>query len=46
MKVVAKLSIALAVVLFATGLLLTVKGSDVFVDSATRIATVAEFLSL
>ena len=37
----AKLSIALAVVLFATGLLLTVKGSDVFVDSATRIATVA-----
>ena len=37
----AKLSIALAVVLFATGLLLTVKGSDVFVDSATRIATKA-----
>ena len=35
------MSIALAVVLFATGLLLTVKGSDVFVDSATRIATKA-----
>ena len=35
------MSIALAVFLFAIGLLLTVKGSDVFVDSATRVATSA-----
>lgn len=35
------MSIALAVFLFATGLTLTVKGSDVFVESATRIATKA-----
>jgi cation:H+ antiporter len=39
--VVAKLTIALAVFLFAIGLALTVKGSDVFVDSATRVATSA-----
>ena len=38
---VAKLTIALAVFLFAIGLALTVKGSDVFVDCATRIATAA-----
>jgi cation:H+ antiporter len=38
---VAKLTIALAVFLFAIGLALTVKGSDVFVDSATRVATSA-----
>ena len=37
----AKLTIALAVFLFAIGLALTVKGSDVFVDSATRVATSA-----
>lgn len=36
-----EMSIALAVFLFVTGLLLTVKGSDVFVDSATRVATSA-----
>ncbi len=35
------MTIALAVFLFVIGLGLTVKGSDVFVDSATRIATVA-----
>lgn len=35
------MSIALAVVLFVAGLILTVKGSDVFVESATRIATKA-----
>lgn len=35
------MTIALAVFLFIIGLGLTVKGSDVFVDSATRIATVA-----
>lgn len=35
------MTIALAVFLFAIGLALTVKGSDVFVDSATRVATSA-----
>lgn len=35
------MTIALAVFLFSIGLALTVKGSDVFVDSATRVATIA-----
>ena len=35
------MTIALAVFLFSIGLALTVKGSDVFVDSATRVATSA-----
>ena len=35
------MTIALAVFLFVIGLGLTVKGSDVFVDSATRVATSA-----
>lgn len=35
----AKMSIALAVFLFVVGLVLTVKGSDVFVETAKRIAT-------
>ena len=35
------MSIALEVSLFVIGLILTVKGSDVFVDTATKIATAA-----